>query len=61
MMFESLIIGIGGIVSLMIIWITIQSFWRKIFAEYISEDDVMAGRTSCGNCGCSTICIKKDK
>ncbi|MFT5165299.1 MAG: hypothetical protein ACI8P3_000523 [Saprospiraceae bacterium] len=60
-MFESLIIGIGGIVSLMIIWITIQSFWRKIFAEYISEDDVMAGRTSCGNCGCSTICIKKDK
>jgi hypothetical protein len=55
-MIESLTIGIGGIVSLLLIWVLVQSGWRKIFAEHISDEDVMAGRTQCGNCGCTTVC-----
>ncbi len=55
-MFDSLIIAIGGIVGLMILWIVVQAFWRKVFAEHISEADVLAGRTKCGNCGCTTVC-----
>jgi hypothetical protein len=58
-MIESLIIGIGGIISLMVIWIVVQSFWRKTFSDHLTDDDVLAGRTSCSNCGCTTVCEKK--
>jgi hypothetical protein len=58
-MFESLIIGIGGIVIMMIIWAVVQSLWRKTFTDYISDDDVLAGRSSCSNCGCTNICKEK--
>ncbi len=58
-MIKSLIIGIGGIIALMIIWAIVQLFWKKTFSEYISDDDVLADRRSCGNCGCSTICKNK--
>ncbi|MCR9286218.1 MAG: hypothetical protein NXI23_02390 [Bacteroidetes bacterium] len=58
-MIKSLIMGIGGVVSLMIIWIVVQSQWRRIFSENLSEEDVLAGRTSCSNCGCTTVCKNK--
>lgn len=51
--------GIGGVVSLMIIWMVVQSQWRRIFSENLSEEDVLAGRTSCSNCGCTTVCKNK--
>jgi hypothetical protein len=55
-MIKSLLIGVGGVVFLMFVWVIIQDWWRKTFAEHLSDDDVLAGRTSCSNCGCSTIC-----
>ena len=57
-MIESLIIGIGGIVSLMVIWVLVQSWWRNVFSDNLSDDDVLAGRSSCSNCGCTTVCKK---
>ena len=60
-MVESLIIGIGGIVGLMILWMIVQFFWGKIFSDHLSDEDVLAGRTSCGNCGCTTLCTEKRK
>ena len=60
-MIGSLIIGIVGIVSLLIIWIVVQSWWGKTFADQLSDDDVLAGRTSCSNCGCTAICEIKRK
>jgi hypothetical protein len=59
-MIKSLVIAIGGIIGLMMVWIIVQSLWRKIFAEHISDEDVLAERRSCGNCGCSTICKKNN-
>jgi hypothetical protein len=59
-MMNSVIIAIGGILGIMIVWIAVQALWRKVFAEYISDEDVMAGRTSCGNCGCTTACTKQE-
>lgn len=44
----------------MIFWVMIQSWWRNTFHEYTSDDDVLAGRSSCTNCGCTTAC-KKNK
>jgi hypothetical protein len=55
-MLNSLLIAVGAIVSMMIIWIGVQSIWGKTFSEYLIDEDVMAGRTKCGNCGCTTAC-----
>ncbi len=53
------IIGIIGIITLMVAWIVIQSYWRKTFAEHVTDEDAMAERTKCGNCSCTTICKNK--
>lgn len=60
-MFTSLIVGIIGIIGLMIIWVVVQSYWRDTFFENILDDDVLAGRTSCGNCGCTRICKQSEE
>ncbi len=54
------VIAIGGIVVLMLAWVWVQSLWRKTFSENISDEDVLAERRSCGNCGCTKVC-KKEK
>ena len=58
-MITSLLIGIGGIVGLMIAWVVVQALWRRIFADYLTDEDVLADRRSCGNCGCATVCTRK--
>ena len=58
-MLQSLIIGVGGVVVMMLGWLLVQNFWGKTFEEYLTDEDVMAGRTKCSNCGCSTICENK--
>lgn len=60
-MINSLIIGISGIISLMILWIVIQSLWRKQFSSYLADEDVLVGRISCSNCGCTGICKEREK
>ena len=54
----SYIIGIGSVVFLMIAWIAVQFLWRRVFADHVTDEDALAGRTSCGNCGCTTVCSK---
>jgi len=51
-----MIITIIWIVGLMVGWVIIQSFWKKTFIHYMKDDDVMADRISCSNCGCTTAC-----
>ncbi len=53
---NALITGIVGIVGLVITWVAVQLLWKKEFVDYLSDDDVLAGRSSCGNCGCTTSC-----
>ncbi len=60
-MIKSLTLAIGGIVILMMMWVIIQFWWRKVFSDQISDDDVLAGRTSCSNCGCTTVCERKNE
>ena len=57
-MFESMIIGVGGVVGLMLLWYMVQSWWGRTFSDNITDEDVLAGRSSCGNCGCATFCEK---
>jgi len=60
-MIETFIIAVAGIVGLMILWIVIQTLWRSVFADHIAEDDVLAGRTKCANCGCVSVCRENGK
>lgn len=60
-MFKSLIIGIGFIVTIAIAWMFVQTLWKKVFKDEYYEDDVLAGRRSCSNCGCTTVCERKKK
>lgn len=56
---ESYITAILGIVILMTTWVFIQSLWRKTFSEHLTDDDVLAKRNNCSNCGCTTVCHNK--
>ena len=60
-MITSLLIGIGGIIGMMVLWIGIQSAWRRTFSDEIDDPDVLAERRDCGSCGCKTQCANKIK
>ncbi len=45
----------------MVLWFIVQRLWGNTFSGYISDEDVLAERRSCGNCGCTTACEKKNK
>lgn len=60
-MIWSYVIGIGGTIILVVLWVLVQAYWRKIFADHITDEDVLAGRTDCGNCGCLTTCKNNNK
>ncbi len=52
----TILTAIFGMTLLMIVWGLTQSWWRKIFADEIEEEDVLALRSRCGDCGCGVIC-----
>lgn len=52
------ITGIGMIAALMVLWVVVQNGWRKTFADQVSDEDVLANRSSCSHCQCSTSCQK---
>ncbi len=58
-MVKSLILAMVGISALMMVWLIVQALWRKTFRDYITDDDVLAERRSCKNCGCTTACSNK--
>jgi hypothetical protein len=55
-MIKSLIIGIGVTVILVLAWVLVQIWWKNAFKDEYLEDDVLVGRKSCSNCGCTTVC-----
>ncbi|KGE89122.1 MAG: hypothetical protein ACE362_00695 [Phaeodactylibacter xiamenensis] len=59
-MTSSLIIGLVGVVALMVYWLLIQTVWRQMFADQITDEDVLAERRSCGDCGCRGGVCKKE-
>ncbi|MEQ8520176.1 MAG: hypothetical protein RLN79_04575 [Cytophagales bacterium] len=54
-------IAIVGIIIMMIIWVFIQNIWKNTFKDHLADEDALAGRSSCGNCGCGSICEKNDR
>ena len=60
-MVKSFIIGIGFIVTIAVAWLFVQILWKSNFSEEYADDDVLAGRRNCSNCGCTTVCKRKEK
>ena len=60
-MLQSLLIGIGLTVALVVVWTLIQAQWKNTFREEYLQEDVLAGRRSCSNCGCTTQCALKQE
>ena len=60
-MFGSLGVAITVIVLLMVGWMLIQQIWGEVFAEELTDEDVLAERRSCGNCGCGRVCKNKSR
>lgn len=54
-MLQSYVIAIVAIVSLMGIWVAVQSAWRKLFPE-VQGDDILAVRGGCQGCHCMGKC-----
>jgi hypothetical protein len=52
-MLYTMSIAMGAVIVLMLFWILIQTIWRNVFRDYIQDEDVLADRRSCANCGCS--------
>ncbi|PSR13093.1 MAG: hypothetical protein DA408_04565 [Bacteroidetes bacterium] len=55
-MIKSLLIACVVIVGLMVLWLAVQQGWRQLFADQLADEDVLAGRRGCGNCGCTSAC-----
>ena len=53
------IIAIGVIIGIMLLWVAVQTLWRNSFRDFINDEDVLAERRSCSNCGCTTLCQRK--
>lgn len=60
-MIKSLLIGMGGMVLLMVIWIMVQYYWGKTFSNELSDEDVLASRKDCGQCGYTSDCGNRPK
>ena len=60
-MIRSLVIGIGLMLGLVLLWTVVQTLWKKVFREEYLEEDVLAGRRSCSNCGCTTVCKQREE
>ena len=58
-MIQSLLTAVGILVGLVLAWVGVQALWRKVFADYVNDEDVLAERRDCGNCGCTTACENK--
>lgn len=55
------LIGMLTIAGLMLLWAGIQHLWRQSFSDSLTDQDVLAGRMDCSNCGCLSACEKKKK
>ena len=41
---------------LLIGWAIVQNAWRRQFGTAADDDDVLAARGGCGDCGCTDRC-----
>ena len=45
---------------LMLAWLAVQNAWRRVFFSLDADGDVLAGRSTCGHCGCAVPCERRN-
>lgn len=50
------LISISITILLMVAWVFIQAKWKQTFINEVTDEDALAGRSDCGNCGCGGTC-----
>jgi hypothetical protein len=55
----SYVIGMLAIVVMAVVWVGVQSAWRKAFPEVCSDPDVLAGRLGCHGCDSTDNCERR--
>lgn len=58
-MIQSFLTAVSILVGLVLFWVAVQALWRKVFADYVNDEDGLAERRDCGNCGCTKACENK--
>ncbi len=60
-MLHTLLTALGGILGIMLMWIAVQRLWGCVFVEECDEceQDMLAQRGICGQCGCATACPRR--
>ena len=60
-MLSSYLTAIAVVVALMVLWVSVQIAWRKMFPDEVGRDeDVLAGRGGCGGCNHHGRCEDED-
>ena len=44
---------------LLVGWVVVQNAWRREFGAAGDDDDVLATRGGCGDCGCTSGCRQR--
>lgn len=60
-MFKTYLLTVLAIPILMMLWLAVQTGWRKLFREFLEDEDVLAGRKGCSDCSCLGACQSKTK
>jgi hypothetical protein len=58
-MLASHAIAIVVLVLVTVVWVGVQSAWRRAFPDACSDPDVLAGRLSCHGAGCTKNCDRR--
>ena len=58
-MWASYATGMIGVAMLVLVWVGVQSAWRRAFPEAFDDPDVLAPRLGCGGCDQEQICERR--
>ncbi len=59
-MFIEILLAVVMLPLLLLGWVVVQHAWRRQFRQGDRDGDVLAFRSSCGNCGCTTSCERDE-
>jgi len=49
-------IGLAAIVLMVVLWVAVQSAWKRVFPDVSCDPDVLAGRSGCHGCDSTNGC-----
>jgi hypothetical protein len=57
---KSYLLAVVLLPLLLLSWVAVQSAWLRLFYPNDADNDALAGRSDCGQCGCATPCDRRE-